>query len=311
MLSVKQRLNVINILDGVLGVGSSLKNNEQAHHCPFCNHHKKKLQINLNTQKWHCWVCDAGGNKIATLVRKANGERKQILKLKDIYQDEHEVYVNPTYEEKLELPKEFKKLFDKPTSLNFTYNKAVSYLTKRGITKSDIIKYNIGYCEEGEYRGRIIIPSYDDEGNLNYFIARSFYENETYKYKNPPVSRNIIVFEDMINWNEPITLVEGVFDSFSVKRNVIPLLGKFLLPKLRNKILEMGVKHINILLDNDAVKESTEHTDYFIKNGITVKNIIPQGKDAGDMGFDEVNKMLKENKETKWDDLILSKINSL
>jgi DNA primase len=311
MLSVKQRLNVINILDGVLGVGSSLKNNEQAHHCPFCHHHKKKLQINLNTQKWHCWVCDAGGNKIATLVRKANGNRKEILKLKEIYQDEHEVYVNPSYEEKLELPKEFKKLIDIPTSFNPTYKQALTYLTKRGITKSDIVKYNMGYCEEGEYRGRVIIPSYDEEGNLNYFIARSFYENETYKYKNPPVSRNIIVFEDMINWNEPITLVEGVFDSFSVKRNVVPLLGKFLLPKLRNKILEKGVKHINILLDNDAIKESTEHTDYFIKNGITVKNIIPEGKDAGDMGFDEVNKILKQTKETGWDDLVLTKLNNL
>jgi DNA primase len=311
MLSVKQRLNVINILDGVLGVGSSLKNNEQAHHCPFCHHHKKKLQINLNTQKWHCWVCDAGGNKIATLVRKANGNRKEILKLKEIYQDEHEVYVNPSYEEKLELPKEFKKLIDTPTSFNPTYKQALTYLTKRGITKSDIVKYNIGYCEEGEYRGRVIIPSYDEEGNLNYFIARSFYENETYKYKNPPVSRNIIVFEDMINWNEPITLVEGVFDSFSVKRNVVPLLGKFLLPKLRNKILEKGVKHINILLDNDAIKESTEHTDYFIKNGITVKNIIPEGKDAGDMGFDEVNKILKQTKQTGWDDLVLTKLNNL
>jgi DNA primase len=311
MLSVKQRLNVINILDGVLGVGSSLKNNEQAHHCPFCHHHKKKLQINLNTQKWHCWVCDAGGNKIATLVRKANGNRKEIFKLKEIYQDEHEVYVNPSYEEKLELPKEFKKLIDIPTSFNPTYKQALTYLTKRGITKSDIVKYNMGYCEEGEYRGRVIIPSYDEEGNLNYFIARSFYENETYKYKNPPVSRNIIVFEDMINWNEPITLVEGVFDSFSVKRNVVPLLGKFLLPKLRNKILEKGVKHINILLDNDAIKESTEHTDYFIKNGITVKNIIPEGKDAGDMGFDEVNKILKQTKETGWDDLVLTKLNNL
>jgi hypothetical protein len=115
----------------------------------------------------------------------------------------------------------------------------------------------------------------------------------------------------MINWNEPITLVEGVFDSFSVKRNVVPLLGKFLLPKLRNKILEKGVKHINILLDNDAIKESTEHTDYFIKNGITVKNIIPEGKDAGDMGFDEVNKILKQTKETGWDDLVLTKLNNL
>ena len=131
------------------------------------------------------------------------------------------------------------------------------------------------------------------------------------KYKNPPVNRDVIVFDNQINWNEPITLVEGVFDSFSVKRNCIPLLGKFLLSKLKNKIIEKGVKDITILLDSDAITDSTKHTDYFIKNGINVKNIIPTGKDAGDMGFKAVSELLKGAKQTGWDDLVLSKLNNI
>ena len=47
MLSARNKLVVINVLDGALGVGTSMKGNEQAHHCPFCHHHKKKLQVNL------------------------------------------------------------------------------------------------------------------------------------------------------------------------------------------------------------------------------------------------------------------------
>jgi hypothetical protein len=131
------------------------------------------------------------------------------------------------------------------------------------------------------------------------------------KYKNPPVNRDVIVFEDMINWNEPITLVEGVFDSFSVKRNAIPMLGKFLLNKLKNKIRERGVKEINIMLDSDAISDSTKHADYFIKNGIKVKNIIPSDKDAGELGFIKVNDLIKKQTETGWDDLILTKIKNL
>ena len=80
---------------------------------------------------------------------------------------------------------------------------------------------------------------------------------------------------------------------------------------MKEKIFEKGVREINILLDSDAVSDSTKHTQFFINNGIKVTNIIPDGKDAGEMGFDEVNKLMKETEETGWDDLILSKLNNL
>jgi DNA primase len=312
MVSGKNKLTVINILDTALGVGSSLKGNEQAHHCPFCNHHKKKLQVNLDTQRWHCWVCDSKGRSIQSLLRKLNVDVRDLNRLKDIYgEDDYTLVEKDEYVAKLQLPSEFKQLHFKPKGFQPEYNQALNYLKERGITQADIVKYNIGYCSEGLYFGRIIVPSYDENGDLNYFIARSYYKEERMKYKNPPVNRDVIVFENQINWNEPITLVEGVFDSFSVKRNCIPLLGKFLLSKLKNKIIEKGVKEVTILLDSDAITDSTKHTDYFIKNGINVKNIIPTGKDAGDMGFKAVRELLKGATQTGWDDLVLSKLNNI
>ena len=312
MLSTKNRLVVINVLDSALGVGSSLKGSEQAHHCPFCHHHKKKLQVNLETQYWHCWVCDSKGRSIKSLLRRLNVDTRELSKIISIYGDEEPS--SATQEEfviKLQLPKEFKSLYKKPKSINPIYNQAVYYLKQRSIGRDEILKYNIGYCEDGLYGGRIIIPSYDSDGELNYFVARSFYEDEKFKYKNPPVSKNVIVFENQINWSQPITLVEGVFDSFAVKRNVIPMLGKFLPHKLKEKIFEKNVKEITILLDSDAIDDSTKHSDFFIKNGIKVKNIIPTDKDAGEMGFTDVNKLMKETEETGWDDLILTKLKNL
>ena len=312
MLSARNKLVVINVLDSALGVGTSMKGNEQAHHCPFCHHHKKKLQINLDTQYWHCWVCDSKGRSIQSLLRKLNVDRNEMGKIISIY-GEYKPTKNEREVEKviLKLPTEFKSLYQKPKSINPIYNQAIGYLKRRGITMDEVLKYNIGYCEDGLYGGRVIIPSYNEDGELNYFVARSFYEDEKMKYKNPPVSRDVIVFDNQINWNEPITLVEGVFDSFSVKRNVIPILGKFIPKTLKAKIFEKGVKEINILLDSDAVDDSTQHANFFIKNGIKVTNIIPTGKDAGELGFDKVNELLKETEETGWDDLILSKLNNL
>ena len=313
MISTRDRLKVINVLDSTLGVGTSLKGNEQAHHCPFCHHHKKKLQVNLETQYWHCWVCNSKGRSIHSLLKRLHVDYSQLNVINGIYGDQPKSTKREVEEKiQLRLPSEFKSLLTKPKSINPIYNQAIGYLKKRGISIDEVSKYNIGYCEDGLYGGRIIIPSYNEDNELNYFIARTFYEDVGMKYKNPPVSRDVIVFDNQIDWSEPITLVEGVFDSFAVKRNAIPMLSKFLLSTLKTKILEKGVKEINILMDSDAVEDSTKHTEYFIKNGITVKNIIPQGEsDAADMGFDKVNILLKETDESGWDDLVLSKLNNI
>ena len=312
MLSQRDKSVIINILDEVLGVGTSLRGNEQAHHCPFCHHHKKKLQVNLDTQQWHCWVCDAKGKKIQTLLKRLHVDSKRIRRVFEIYGDDY-IVSKTTDEEKVELrlPSEFKSLLEKPKGINPLYRKVVQYAKDRGITEEDIIRYNIGYCDGGIYSNRIIIPSYDRDNRLNYFIARSVFSEEKFKYKNPPVSKNVTVFENQINWQEPITLCEGVFDAMSIKRNAIPLLGKFIPKTLMDSIYKRGVKEIKILLDKDAQSQALYYVNYFMNNGITVTNILPTEKDAGDMGFSEVNKKLKNTKQTDFEDIVSQKLKGL
>ena len=199
-------------------------------------------------------------------------------------------------------------MLNKPKGLNPLYKKVVQYAKDRGITKEDIIRYNIGFCDSGIYTNRIIIPSYDVDGRLNYFIARSVYVEEKFKYKNPPVSKNVTIFENQINWKKPITLCEGVFDAMSIKRNAIPLLGKFIPKTLMDSIYKNGVKEIKILLDKDAQDQALYYVNYFMNNGITVTNILPTEKDASDMGFSEVNKMLKQTKKSGFEDIINQKL---
>ena len=313
MLKQNDKNIVVSTLTGVLGSHLTLKGNELAFYCPFCNHHKQKLQVNTETQKWHCWTCNSGGKKLTSLLKKLDVDRKTISIIREIYGDSN---YNPQLEDAdtkvfISLPKEFISLNETPKGFNPEYKHAIHYLTQRGIGMKEIIKYNIGYCKEGLYSRRVIIPSYNSDGSLNYFVSRSYYQEEKMKYKNPPISKNVICFESQVNWNEPIILCEGVFDAITIKRNAIPLLGKFPSRILVEKIFMSGISDIIISLDNDAINEALKAAEYFRKNGIHVKMMYLKDKDAADMGYEKFYEELKKTKEFSSEELLLNKINSL
>jgi len=304
---------VVSTLSNALGSYSNLRGNELAFYCPFCNHHKQKLQVNTETQKWHCWTCNSGGKKLTSLLKRLDVDRKTISIIREIYGDSH---YNPQNEDEgtkvyIQLPKEFISLNEEPKGFNPEYKHAIHYLNERGITQKEIIKYNIGYCKDGLYSRRVIVPSYNCDGQLNYFVSRSYYSEEKMKYKNPPISKNVICLESQVNWNEPIILCEGVFDAITIKRNAIPLLGKFPSKLLVEKIFMSGVSDIIISLDNDAINEALKAAEYFRKQGINVKMMYLKDKDAAEIGYDKFYEELKKTKEFSSDELLLNKINSL
>ena len=184
----------------------------------------------------------------------------------------------------------------------------MAYLKRRGITKGDILRYGIGYCDEGLYSNRVIIPSYNSDGELNYFVGRDIYKGGM-KYKNPPISKNIIGFDLFINWDEPIVLCEGVFDAIAIKRNAIPLFGKTVPKLLMKKIYEKCTNTIYILLDRDAIKDSIKMIDGFMKNGINVYFVNIKEDDPSDMGFYKTINLIKDTKLTSFSDLVRMKLN--
>ena len=194
-------------------------------------------------------------------------------------------------EKAIELPKEFQPLYLAPTT-SFSANIARKYLYDRGITDNDILKHNIGYCIAGEFSDRIIIPSYDQNNQLNFYVARSF--NRSYaKYKNPEASKDIIVFENLINWNQPIIICEGVFDAMAIRRNAIPILGKNISKSLLKKIVTSKVKEIYIALDRDALKKAVKFCEQFISMGKKVYLVDMDEKDPSEMGFENFTNLIQ------------------
>jgi DNA primase len=159
----------------------------------------------------------------------------------------------------------------------------------------DIIKYNIGYCESGEYQNMVIIPSYDANGNLNYFTARSFEKQPFRKYKNPSVSRDIVPFEMFINWNSPLVLCEGPFDAIAIKRNAIPLLGKNIQTNLMKKIVSSKVEKIYIALDSDAMKSAVKFCETFMNEGKEVHLLEMDDKDPSELGFKNFTELIQKS----------------
>ena len=301
-------MKIVNLLNRVLkSQGQQLtKENEYMWWSPFVNHHKPKLQVNIKNGKWHCWVSGQGGHNLFQLFKKVKATKKQYQELNELSDNFSFEYV-PTKQENKEvkLPDEYKPMWTKSNSP--TYKHALKYLKSRGVSEDDMIKYSIGYCEDGLYSNRIIIPSYDDEGKLNFFIGRDIFDSKL-KYRNSPTPKDIIGFELFVNWEEPILLVEGALDAITSKVNSIPLFGKTIMNNLKRKILEKKVKTLYVALDNDAVKDSMKIVEELMNEGIKVHMIKLTEKDPNDIGYEKFTDIKNSTNETSFRELVKYKL---
>lgn len=305
-----ENILLLNTVESVLGRGHKTSKGNYSFHCPFCNHRKPKLEINLvtNSKKenpYHCWVCNTKGKSILTLFKKLNASREKVMEVASI------IKVTPNQEiveeaNIVKLPKEFKSLVGDKT---IEARHARTYLKKRGLTDEDIIKYNIGYINSGRYSDSVIVPSYDSSYKLNYFISRKIVESSR-KYDSPSCDKNALIgLESNINWKTPIILCEGIFDAIAVKRNAIPLFGKTISKALMKKLVESEVKTIYLALDQDAIKDALDHAMTLLNYGKSVYLVEMDGKDPSELGFEKFTKLLHNAQELTLVDLMLKKIN--
>ena len=258
--------------------------------CPCCidrdgngEARKHNLAVNLQKQVFQCWKCSSMGEpmkgSIIKLIRMY-GNEELLSQYKDIIRSIHdsELYklhfsdkdfnidTSIVTREDLKLPDTF-QYFDRTKPNHKT---ALKYLLDRGLNWDIIEKYKMGYTlreelpENRKYSYRVIIPSYNAVGELNYWVGRDFLPkddrfNRT-KYANPIAEKKEIIFnEEKVQWDADITLVEGPFDHIVVP-NSIPLLGKALGTdyKLYWELISRCNAKCNIFLDADAYQTVKE-----------------------------------------------------
>lgn len=297
--------------------GSFHKSGEEyLFHCKKCNHDKRKLSINFDKNVWKCWICDYRGNNLSRLVKRYGSflQRQEWEKfsatidlnssLEDLFgiEDEKEEEVI------LSLPKEFISLASSNATLSSLEPR--KYLSSRGVTKADILKWKIGYCPKGDYKGRVIIPSFNEDGKVNYFIARS-YGKEWPSYKNPNVSKDIVFNQLYVDFKNDLVLVEGVFDAINAE-NAVPILGSSLREdsKLFQEIVKWDTT-VYVALDPDAETKAMKLIKNLLLYGVEVYKIDVTGyKDVGEMSKEDFKKRKKEAKIITNDEYLSAALSS-
>jgi len=217
---------------------------------------KHKLAVNYKRNIFRCWKCGFENNmhgKVPKLIKRYGNTR--ILKEYKLVRPDNDNEEQTLTQIEVKLPQGFKRLADCNSS-HYKYTAAYNYIRDRGITDEMIDFHNIGFTISGKRHDRIIIPSYDEFDDLNYYVARSWNKWVKPKYLNPQAEKQLLIFnENKINWDATIYLVEGAFDSIVIP-NSIPLLGKSLSEKLKIALLSKSRSDIVIVLDEDAYDDA-------------------------------------------------------
>lgn len=236
LISVTQQVKFIESIFGTGRLGADGKN--FGVRCPICGPtdvNKRKLIILLPSGKTHCWTCGYKSYTLVPLIHKF-GSRAQLTTYRDEFMPDDvkkstwfrnvDQSTEDVEKQKLSLPSDFKLLTLSDTS-SPQIKACWLYLKTRGITQKDAWYYKLGISNEIRWNGRIIIPSFDEFGDLNYFVGRTIYERDRrQKYDNPDSDKLPIIFNEInVDWKKRLVVCEGAFDMMKCGENAVAMLG--------------------------------------------------------------------------------------
>lgn len=289
---------IYNLLEEVFGHPKNNTSNQIQFNCPNCaklNYgvpdDKYNLEVNIslnNNGKYNkvckCWKCGLCGPLFFIYKKYAN--KKQIAEFLK-YENEPIILSQIKKYKIFGLPKEFIS-FQKIDKNNVLHMEAYEYLKNRKVSDFLIKRDNLGFCLEGYYKNRIVIPSYGLDGKINFYITRTFQkiENKYQTYKLPQADKKEIIFnEKHINWNSTVYIVEAYFEYTTIPVNTIVLLGKSLQDNILSKLVKYK-PNVIIMLNPDAIEKRQDFNYKMIPNSsleiqerllnLGLKNVIIQ-----------------------------------
>lgn len=265
--------------------------------CPKCTPpnrpNKLKMNIRLDKDLYHCWVCDFKGRNLGRLIKMY--DRSAVSE----YYDRFSNYKFQKIEkevEPVELPKDYALVM---TSLWDPEALAIKqYCNARGISDKLLWRYRIGYSSDFKFRRRAIMPSFDREGELNYWTARSIDGENDFKYMNAKASKKEIIFNDIdIDWEaDYLFIVEGPLDLVKCSLlNSTSILGSRLSTDtlLFQELVRNGMDVV-LSFDPDAWKKQAQTAELLASYGLNVSFANATSGDVGDLSSKEVVKLYSE-----------------
>ena len=272
---------------------------------------KKKLAILLENDMSHCWVCGFRARTLAPLVKKY-GSIDQWAEYRENFESANSTLMSVPRHNIVALPKDF-KLLTVAGSYDPDTRAVRRYAESRGLSERDMWYYKLGVSDEPRWKRRLVMPSFDENGSLNFFVGRAIDDRLRPKYDNPDdIDRLPIVFNEInVDWTSRLVLCEGPFDLVKCGENATPLLGSELSEEsaLFNKIL-INSTPVYVALDGDTwhhklprlVKKLSEYDV-----DVLVVDVRPWG-DPGKMTRSEFEGALKDAKPMTWGDTFADKL---
>ena len=157
------------------------------------------------------------------------------------------------------------------------------YLNGRGVSDFQIQKYDIRYCYQGKYLGRIVIPCYY-QGDIVTFVARDMTGYSDRKYLNPTANKqgDFLFGYDFV-LSDSVVVTEGVFDAISVGDMAVASFGKSLSARQLN-LLSL-YKTVIFYWDDDAYPQVERYAKEL--NGVVKTVLHPDEFDAGSRSYED------------------------
>ena len=310
----------LRFIEQVFGPGRLARNAKNVEvRCPHCapsDPNKRKLAIKVDDDKCHCWVCGFRAHTLAPLIKRF-GTSQQLIEYRDRFMPvEARRNINVSSEsvkEDVSLPRDF-RLLTLASSIDPDVKAAWNYIKLRGLTDSDVWYYRLGVSDDPRWKRRIIVPSFDAQGHVNYFVGRAVDERRKPKYDNPDADKLPIIFNEMnVDWTQRLVLCEGTFDMFKCGENVVPMLGSDLNEQsaLFNAIIAHNTP-IALALDGDMwLKKMPKIVAKLSEYDVDVIVVDTRSmSDPGKATKEQFKEALAAAKHIVWQDTFLDKLNA-
>jgi hypothetical protein len=224
--------------------------------CPYCGKDRNHCWINVEKNTFRCYKCNISGN-IYTLLRYYSIENI----------DDHlkELEDDTPLRELIEIHKDAKPDWTKGTvdlfEEGYLPRKGRGYLESRNVSLSLAKELNFRIGIEGKVRGTIVIPIIDKGSVANYVARRFMFSGERYigphKDEGFTPKGTLVYGIDRVQ-NEPVVLVEGVFDALALwEYGAVALMGKTASTAQISRVLTVA-SSVVILLDREGTAEEVK-----------------------------------------------------
>lgn len=272
--------------------------------CPYCGGHYT-FGANFESNKTNCFKCPEGKTSTINVIKDRERLKtfRDVIEFLNLQADYGYVFrVEKTQHHKevqhLTLPDHYHLITMGDTDMA----RAARYYwaQKRGFNLKRSEEAGIGYCDQGDYKGYIIIP-YFVMGKLVYFTSRR-YQGFGPKFKNPPEDQfgigktQVIYNQDALFMYDRVEIVESATNALTLGSTAVGLGGKDASLYQMYMMLKSPAQFFTLLLDPDAIGKSYQLALKLAEHKHVRVIHMPLGEDVNSYGKTKTRDLIRASK---------------